>query len=136
MVATSPKETLSNMEQMPMELFCEALAVLAIKRALEQSYVGAMTIYLDYSYMERMYRVLQLWRCCEGFCALAKSWFTKKLQSQEMRIGFVQGQHHSVNGALLFGKGTALKMCKEAPCIFSLGLRSSVPCLQITLFLP
>lgn len=79
MVATAPTETLSNMEQTPMKLFLEAFAVFAIKRFLEQSYVGAIVIYLDYSYMERIYCVSQLWRCCNGFWALAKSWFTKKL---------------------------------------------------------
>lgn len=134
MVATAPKETLSNMEQTPIKLFLESLAVFAIKRFLEQSYVGAIVIYLDYSYMERIYRVSQLWRCCKGFWALATSWFSKKLQ--EMRKGFVQGQHQSVKSALLLGKGTALKMCKDAPCLFSLGLRSAVLCLQITPFSP
>ena len=55
MVATAPKETLSNMEQMPMKLFLETLAVFAVKRFLEQSYVGAIVIYLDYSYVESIY---------------------------------------------------------------------------------
>lgn len=73
MVATAPKETLSNMEQTSMKLFLEALAVFVIKRFLEQSYAGATMIYLDYSYMEGIYRVSQLWRCCKGFWALAKS---------------------------------------------------------------
>lgn len=46
MVATAPKETLSNMEQMPMKLFLEALALFAIRRFLEQSYVRAT--FIDY----------------------------------------------------------------------------------------
>lgn len=40
------------MEQMPMKLFLEAIAVFSIKRFLEQSYAGAIMIYLDYSCME------------------------------------------------------------------------------------
>lgn len=45
------------MEQTPIKLFLEALAVFAIKRSLEQSYVGPIVIYLDYSYTEGIYCV-------------------------------------------------------------------------------
>lgn len=57
-VATAPKETLNYMEQTPMKLFLEALAVFAIKRFLKQSNVGAIAVCPDYSYSERIYRVL------------------------------------------------------------------------------
>lgn len=46
MVATAPKETLSNMEQTPVKIFLEAFALFGIKRFLEQSYVGAIMITL------------------------------------------------------------------------------------------
>lgn len=126
MVATAPKETLSNMEQTPVKLFLEALAVFAIKRSLERSYVESVVIYLDYSYMERIYCASRLWRCCKGFWPLAKSWFAKKLQAQE-RKHFVQSQHQRVKGALLLGKGRALRMCKEAP-LYSLSASDLLCC--------
>lgn len=112
------------MEQTPVKLFLEAIAVFATKRFLEQSNVGAIVIHPNYSYSERIY-----------FLALdsgarAMSCFTKMLQPQEMRKGYVQDQHKSVKSVLLLGKGSVLKMCKEVPCLFSLSLRSCVLCLR------
>lgn len=36
----------------------------------------------------------------------------------ESVLCFAQGRHQSMKSALLLGKGTALKLCKEGPFIF------------------